>query len=55
MKVDTEELVDNLSAMRESYIYQLIKSEEFSEWKKGILAGKIDAIDELILFIEKGN
>lgn len=55
MKIDSDEVVENLSKLKDRYIYELIKGGEYSEWNKGILAGKIDVIDEVIELLDKGN
>lgn len=51
--VQSEELLHNLRELRERYVIDLIKNGEYSEWNKGILAGKIDAIDEIIHWFSK--
>ena len=48
-----EEVLHQLSEIRERYVLDLIKNGEYSEWNKGILAGKIDAIDEIIHWLSK--
>lgn len=53
MKVDTDELLVRLRKMKSSYVYDLIKGGEYSEWNRGILAGKIDLLDELIEMIDE--
>lgn len=55
MKVDTDELVDTLSNMKDALVYDLIKGGTYSEWNRGILAGKIDMLDEIITMIEKDS
>jgi hypothetical protein len=52
MKVDTDELIDKLHKMKDSYVFDLIKGGEYSEWNKGMLAGKVDVLADLIEWIE---
>lgn len=49
----TEELVKVLSDLKERYVQDLIKGGAYSEWNKGILAGKIDCLDEIIGLVSK--
>ena len=51
--VQNEELLHQLKELRERYVIDLIKNGEYSEWNKGILAGKIDAIDEIMHWLSK--
>ena len=45
-------LADKLRDMKDGYVIDLIRTGEYTEWNKGILAGKIDMLDEIIRMIE---
>lgn len=52
-QLQNQELIHTLQELRERYVIDLIKNGEYSEWNKGILAGKVDALDEVIALLGK--
>ncbi len=48
-----DELLHILDELKDKYVDDLIKSGAYSEWNKGILAGKIDMIEELKTLLSK--
>ena len=55
MKIDSDEFLYKLDEIRESLIADLVKKGDYSEWNKGILAGKIDMIDEIKYMVSSGG